>query len=130
SRATLDTSGEGVNVTFDSPAFTDRAGNTRAAAAATSPRFLHDALPISVAYTSASPAANGNGWRNVNVTATFTATDALSGMGATEADETATDMADRRGEVVSVTVDSPAFTDRAGNTRAAAAATGPGFKID
>src|SRR5215211_1890984 len=83
-----------------------------------------------VAYKSASPAANAAGWNNTNVTATFEATDSLSGMGATDAIKTATNTADTTGEGTNVSVGSPAFTDRAGNTALAGAATSPDFKID
>jgi hypothetical protein len=79
---------------------------------------------------SATPAANAAGWNNTNVTVTFEANDPLSGMGATDADKTATNTATTSGEGTNVTVGSPAFTDRAGNTAAADTATSPDFKID
>src|SRR5215217_199401 len=83
-----------------------------------------------VAYKSASPAANAAGWNNTNVTATFEATDSLSGMGATDAIKTATGTTVASDEGASVTVGSPAFTDRAGNTAPADTATSDPFKID
>ncbi|MDP8961871.1 MAG: PxKF domain-containing protein [Actinomycetota bacterium] len=82
-----------------------------------------------VAYTSASPGANGAGWHNVDVTASFTATDNLSGFTA-GGDLQTTGTATTSGEGTAVTVGSPAFTDVAGNTAAAGAKASPAFKID
>jgi hypothetical protein len=82
-----------------------------------------------VAYLSASPAPNGAGWNNTDVVATFRATDNLSGF-APSGDLTKDATATTSGEGESVTVGSPAFTDRAGNTAAAGAATSAAFKID
>jgi large repetitive protein len=106
---------------------TDKAGNT---ASVTKDGINIDKTAPLVAYQSASPPANAAGWRNVNVTATFEANDQLSGMGETDADKTATNTATTSGEGTNVTVGSPAFTDRAGNTAAANTATSEGFKID
>ena len=82
-----------------------------------------------VAYTSASPGANGAGWHNVDVTATFTATDNLSGFTA-GGDLQATGTATTSGEGSGVTVGSPVFTDVAGNTAVAGAETSQPFNID
>jgi hypothetical protein len=82
-----------------------------------------------VAYLSAFPEANGAGWNNTDVVATFRATDNLSGFapsGSLTKDDTST----TTGEGTAVTVGSPAFTDIAGNTAAAGAATSAAFKID
>jgi hypothetical protein len=81
-----------------------------------------------VAYTGATPAANGAGWNNTAVTATFTATDGLSGFGS-PASSTSTGTASSSGEGASVVVNSPPFTDNAGNTAAVGAASAT-FKID
>ena len=110
----------------DSPAFTDLAGNTAAAGAA-SHSFKVDKTAPSVVYTSQSPAANGAGWNNTDVVATFTATDSLSGFAGPSATKTGTNTSS--GEGSSVGVDSPAFTDLAGNTAAAGAAS-HSFKVD
>jgi hypothetical protein len=88
-----------------------------------------DGSAPSVAYTSASPAPNGKGWYKNDVTATFTATDNFSGFGDPVA-ATTTGTATTSGEGASVTVGSPAFTDNAGNTAAADAATSDPYKID
>lgn len=93
-----------------------------------------DATAPTVAYTSAAPGAGGSapnaaGWYTSNVEATFTATDNLSGFGSGPS-MTATGTSTTSGEGSSVTVGSPAFTDNAGNTRAANAATSAAFKID
>lgn len=64
-----------------------------------------------------------NGWYTGDVTARFTATDATSGPA------TATATATSSGEGDHVVVDSPAFSDNAGNTTPAGTA-GPDFKID
>jgi hypothetical protein len=125
---TSQTTGEGTAVTVGSPAFTDRAGNTVAADAAVSDEFKIDKTKPTVEYTSATPAANANGWRNVDVTATFTATDNLSGFAGPSSTKTGT--ADTSGEGEHVTVGSPEFEDLAGNTAALGAATSAEFKID
>ena len=90
-------------------------------------KIKRDATPPAVAYTGVDPAAaNGsNGWYVGNVTATFTATDATSGV-----QGSATAQVASSGEGASVTVSSPAFSDNAGNTTAAGTATSPAFKID
>ena len=103
----------------------DKAGNDELTKQAT---VKIDTQAPSVAYTSASPAANANGWRKVDVTATFTATDTLSGFPGPSSTKTGT--ATTSGEGSSVTVGSPAFTDRAGNAAAAGAAVSDPFKID
>jgi hypothetical protein len=87
-----------------------------------------DATAPSVVYTSALPAPNGEGWNNTDVVATFTATDTLSGFAGPSTTETGTSAT--LGEGSAVTVGSPAFTDLAGNTAAAGAATSEPFKID
>lgn len=87
-----------------------------------------DKLAATVAYTSASPAANAKGWNNTDVTATFTATDTLSGFAPSGAlSVTGTSVASAEGS--NVTVGSPAFADLAGNSALAGAAS-KSFKID
>jgi hypothetical protein len=82
----------------------------------------------SVAYLSATTSPNGAGWYNHDVTATFRATDALSGFppSGTTKDDTAT----TTGQGTAVTVGSPTFTDLAGNTAAAGTATSAAYMID
>jgi hypothetical protein len=80
-----------------------------------------------VTYTSAAPAGpdGQNGWYVSPVTATFTATDLFSGVaGSTTGTTTSTD------DGAAVVLDSPAFTDNAGNTTLAGAAESPAYKID
>lgn len=105
---------------------TDLAGNS--ASDTTGTDINIDKTAPTVAYTSASPAANGAGWNNTDVTATFTATDGLSGF--TGASLTRTGTAVTSTEGIDVTVTSPAFTDLAGNTVAAGAATSAAYDID
>ena len=83
-----------------------------------------DRTAPTVAFTSATPAANANGWYNTDVTATFTATDELSGFGTTvtSSSRTATQNVTSSGEGEGVVVRSPAFADKAGNTAAVGAA--------
>lgn len=88
-----------------------------------------DGTSPQVAYTSASAGANAAGWYNTDVVATFTATDNLSGFD-TAGTSTTTGTSTTSGEGTAVTVGSPAFTDHAGNTVAANAATSDAFKID
>ncbi|HET7137277.1 MAG TPA: PxKF domain-containing protein [Gaiellaceae bacterium] len=120
------TSGEGTSVKVSSDSCTDVAGNT--AAAIHSHGFRIDERAPFVSYTSQSPDANGVGWNNTDVKATFTATDSLSGFGPA-GDPTTTGTKDSVGEGDSVSVESPAFTDAAGNTAVAGAAS-HAFKID
>jgi hypothetical protein len=124
------TTGEGVAVKVSSGTVTAVAGSV--AVAVNSADYKVDKTAPQVAYKtgSATPAANTAGWNNTNVTVTFEATDTLSGMGATDADKTATNTATTSGEGTSVSVDSPTFTDWAGNTADAGTATSPDFKID
>ncbi|MDP5226278.1 MULTISPECIES: PxKF domain-containing protein [Arthrobacter] len=82
-----------------------------------------DGTAPSVGYTSASGTLGENGWYVSDVTATFTGTDATSGPAS------ATQTATSSGEGSAVVVDSPAFTDNAGNSSAVGAA-GQSFKID
>jgi hypothetical protein len=76
-----------------------------------------------VSYDSATGTLGDNGWYTSDVTATFVGEDALSGP------VTATQTASSSGEGADVVVSSPAFTDNAGNTAAAGAAS-HSFKID
>jgi hypothetical protein len=119
---TVTSSGEGATVKVDSPAFTDIAGNTAAAGAA-SQTFKIDKTAPEVSYSGASAQPNANGWYNTDVTANFAATDAISGPA------TATQSAVSSGEGEAVEVKSPAFSDNAGNTTPAGA-TSQTFKID
>jgi hypothetical protein len=81
-----------------------------------------------VTHDSSQPGApNGdNSWYTTPVTATFAAEDAYSGMAPGSESATATSAGD--GEAV--TIDSPAFTDVAGNTTDQGAVTAGPFKID
>jgi hypothetical protein len=123
STKTATSSGEGAGVTVLSPAFTDIAGNTTGSGAA-SQTFKIDKTAPEVSYSGATTAPNGNGWYNTDVVATFTGADVLSGPGA------AVQTTKTSGEGSAVTVGSPAFTDNAGNTAPAGAATSAGFQID
>jgi hypothetical protein len=82
-----------------------------------------DLTAPAVSFTSAEGTEGANGWYTSAVTATFTATDATSGP--TSATDTATSTSD--GDAVSV--DSPAFSDVAGNT-AQVGSSSKQFKID
>jgi hypothetical protein len=120
------TTGEGTAVKVSSSSCTDLAGNE--AAAIDSGAFQIDQSAPTVAYTGAAPDANANGWRNVDVTATFTATDNLSGFAGPSSTKTGTSTTSGEGD--DVKVGSPEFTDLAGNTAAADTAFSPKFKID
>ena len=82
-----------------------------------------DGTAPGVEYTSASGTEGNNGWYTSDVTATFTGTDATSGPAS------ATQTAASSGEGSAVVVESPAFSDNAGNVTAAGAAS-HSFKID
>jgi hypothetical protein len=104
---------------------TDNAGNSKSD---TQTGINIDEHAPTVAYTSATPAPNGYGWNNTDVIATFTATDTLSGFAGPSTTQTGTSTTS--GEGSAVTVGSPPFTDQAGNTAAAGAATSDAFMID
>lgn len=89
----------------------------------------------SVSYTSVAPTGpdtigtttdglGNNGWYVVPVQATFTATDAFSGPSSQTGTTTSTT------DGAAVVLDSPAFSDGAGNTTDAGDAQSPAFKID
>ena len=103
---------------------TDNAGNS--ATATFSPIKIDKTAP-SVVYTSQAPDANAAGWNKTDVTVTFTASDSLSGFAPSGSSKTDTNSSSTEGNPV--VVGSPAFTDVAGNTAAAGAAT-HSLKID
>ena len=115
--------GEGFGVVVGSPAFEDVAGNTSEAGAA-SANFDIDLTAPSVAFTGLSGEAGENGWFTGPVTATFTGTDELSGLASPEDTAVSTE------EGTDLVLASPAFTDRAGNTTSAGAASSDSFKVD
>jgi hypothetical protein len=119
------------NITADQAATTYSCSATSngGSAAQVDVTIKRDGTAPTVAYTSASPAANSDSWYNTDVIATFTATDNLSGFGSLST-LTTTDTSTTSGEGTSVTVGSPAFTNNAGNSVAADTATSDGFKID
>jgi hypothetical protein len=86
---TATSSGEGSAVQVSSPAFTDDAGNTTAAGAA-SQSFKIDKTGPSITGT-ADRAANANGWYNADVTVTFICSDAVSGIDTCVADDESVD---------------------------------------
>lgn len=125
------TSGEGRGKTSTSPAFTDQAGNTTSAGDKTQ-SFNVDTSGPGVAVdgdVAASGTSGTNGWYTSDVTVTFLGTDIVSGFDA-GGFPTKTDTATTSTEGSAVTVDSPAFTDYAGNTTAQGAVTSNAFKID
>ncbi|MGZ4661238.1 MAG: PxKF domain-containing protein [Arthrobacter sp.] len=119
---TATSAGEGSAVKVDSPAFTDIAGNTTQAGAA-SQTFKIDKTAPGVSFTSAAGTEGNDGWYRSDVVATFTGTDSLSGP------VTPTQNATSDGQGPAVQVASPAFSDNAGNTTPAGAVTKT-FKID
>jgi hypothetical protein len=92
----------------------------------TSVSIKRDGNGPDVSYTSVSPAApdGSNGWYKSPVIATFTATDGYSGP------SSATGTTASTGDGSDVVLDSPEFSDNAGNTTGAGAAHSPAFKID
>ncbi len=120
---------EGSAVKIASGSVSDIAGNTNAGIE--SAAFRIDMTAPSVEYKSASPNPNEAGWHKTDVTATFEATDRLSGFTVNDAASTTkTGTATTSGEGTTVTVGSPAFTDLAGNTVAAGNKTSDPYKID
>ncbi|TNB68517.1 hypothetical protein FHJ30_19090 [Arthrobacter sp. BB-1] len=123
STQTVTSSGEGEAVMVESPAFTDNAGNTTPAGAA-SQSFKIDKTAPSVGYDGVASGTLGeNNWYVTDVGARFTATDATSGL------LTSSQTVYSSGEAADVKVLSPAFVDNAGNITPAGA-TSQSFKVD
>ena len=126
------TSTEGAAVTVASDSCTDAAGNS--ATAVTSTAFKIDKTAPVIVQLDFSPAANGAGWHNTDVTVRFKVTDGVSGVDAacsiafplvgTEHLQSVT----TSGQGTAITVTSASCTDLAGN--AAGAVTSSAFKID
>lgn len=117
---------ENVTVNSDQNAqnYTCSAASAGGSATPVTVSLKKDAVAPGVEYTDVATGTLGsNGWYTSNVTATFTATDATSG----PASATGTTVSE--GEGAAVKVDSPAFSDLAGNTAAAGTAS-KNFSID
>jgi hypothetical protein len=112
------TTGEGAAVAVTSDSCADLAGNT--AAAKVSASFQIDQT-LPTASASGSPAANGNGWNNTDVTVTFSGSDGLSGIDF--CDPAVVLASEGAGQSAS-----GACTDKAGNV--SASATTSGINID
>jgi hypothetical protein len=108
-------SSDGANQS-SSGSCTDKAGNT---ASATASGINIDKTPPTIT-ASASPAPNGNGWNNTNVTVHYTCSDGLSGVDTLSADDTITTESSDQSRTGSC-------TDKAGNL---ATATASGINID
>lgn len=119
---TVTSSGEGAAVKVDSPAFTDIAGNTTSAGAA-SQIFKIDKTAPEVSFTGATGTQGADGWYRSDVVATFTGTDLVSGPA------TPTQSVTSSGQGADVKVESPAFSDNAGNTTPQGSVTQT-FKVD
>lgn len=119
---TVTSSGEGAAVVVSSPAFSDVAGNTTAAGAASASFRIDKTAPAVSPGVVTAGAAGANGWYTTDVTATFTGTDTLSGL----IDPSQQVTTSGEGSIV---IQSPAFTDRADNTRPAGA-TGLTVDVD
>ncbi len=115
-------SGEGADVRVLSPAFTDNAGNT-VPDGTISQSFKIDKTAPSVSYDTETGTVGFGGWYTSDVQASFKATDLTSGP------LSATQTVTSSGEGETVTVQSPAFTDNAGNTTPAGTLS-RSFKID
>jgi len=109
---TATTSGDGNAVTVASPAFTDAAGNTRAAGSASSPAFKIDTADPNAPTAALSPAPNGAGWNKDDVIVSFAANgdNGPSGVDTCTADVTVSSDTGSSGQTVS-----GACTDNAGN---------------
>jgi len=113
-------SSEGANQSA-SGTCTDKAGNVSASASVTDINI--DKTDPTLAFDPQSPAANGNGWNNTNVSFGFTASDALSGVNTTNPATSPLVLASE-GSAVTGTV---TVTDKAGNSKTF---TSPTVKID
>lgn len=116
----MTTSGDGSGVQVSSPAFTDNAGNTTAAGAATSPAFNIDTRAPAARTASLAPAPNGAGWNNTDAVVSFTANgdNGPSGVDSCTGDVRVNTDTDTSGRTVSGTC-----TDNAGNVSAATEVT-------
>ncbi len=127
SPATLVTEGcDDVSIAADQleTTYTCSASSSGGIAESVTVTVKRDANGPTVSYLSADGTTGENGWYVSPVTATFTASDLFSGVDTTSGTTTST------GDGTSVVLDSPAFTDLAGNESGAGAATSPAFKID
>jgi hypothetical protein len=111
-------SSEGTGVT-GMVTVTDKAGNS---ATFTSRGVNIDKTPPSVSFGSPSPAPNGHGWNNSNVSLPYTASDAVSGVDTTSPSSPLLFSAEGAEQTQTVTA-----TDKAGNS---ATFTSPAFNID
>jgi len=110
--ATVTSTGDGDAVSLASPAFSDKAGNTTGAGAANSPEFKIDTVAPEVLEGAVTSGDLGNDhWYTSEVTASFEASDDTSGVEGTNPKTVSTGTAQG-----TVTLDSPAFSDVAGNT--------------
>ncbi len=112
--ATATSSGDGLAVTIPRPAFTDNASNTTDAGSVSSPPFKIDTVKPEVRDAVLDSTPNANGWFKSDVTASFTATDATSGVAGTNPG-----LVLSGGAQGTVTLYSPQFKDEAGNVTAA-----------
>ncbi|HEX6151770.1 PxKF domain-containing protein [Nocardioides sp.] len=115
--ATATSSGDGHAVSIGNPAFTDRAGNTTVADVVSSPGFKIDTAAPTVGDADLSGTEGNDGWYTSDVSASFTATDATSGVASTNPG-----IVTSGGAQGSMTLHSPEFRDLAGNV------TGSGAK--
>ncbi|MFF1384385.1 PxKF domain-containing protein [Arthrobacter sp. NPDC058288] len=120
---TATSDGEGAAVVVGSPAFEDVAGNIAEAGAA-SASYKIDLTAPSVSFTGLSGTKGLNDWFTGPVTATFTGSDALSGLETTEQKVVSTE------EGSDLVLISPAFTDKADNTTPADKVRSDAFKVD
>ena len=116
STQTVRTSGDGELV-VESPAFTDRAGNSSAVGAQTHPVKV-DATPPSAPSASLSTPAGGTGWHTTPVTVTFAPEGDNEGSGVATCTPAVTVDVDTAGETVSGTC-----TDNVGHVSAATEVT-------
>jgi len=100
-------------------AYTCEATSAGGKSSVTTVPIKRDATPPSVSYTGRSGTLGNNGWYRSPVTATFTATDLLSGPASQTGQ--ATSASNAEGETV--VIESPSFSDVAGNSAPAGAAS-------
>ncbi|TDL38597.1 PxKF domain-containing protein [Arthrobacter nitrophenolicus] len=126
STSTLDPAGcEDQTITADQAAadYSCSASSSGGSAGPVTVNLKKDGTAPTVGFTTATGTIGDNDWYTSNVEATFTGTDATSGL------LTTTQKVTSSGEGAAVKVDSPGFTDIAGNTTAAGADSRT-FKID